>query len=381
MTYHQSHRGQQDRYHNVEGSQQIPYANFPQSPASNSYLPRAPSFDRGDDASYPPSTQSAQQYGAQAYRAGDNIGTQSEVPPISSMQYRTQPTYSTSFASGASGYHHHELPPAPSSQPPYNPQQFVSPQSSQYPPQQFYGGRSNSVMASYQPYIPAAYSPATTQHQGSYAPQSYPSSIAPQLPFATPAPLQGAYEHHHNKPIPPPVGSAPPPQYPGMSQEQKPPLPQKIPNSAPLPLRPAYTPPVPPPPPFSPDRDAFSPNQFSPTSPRHYSYPSSTSQPSTHRVDLTPPVSTPNPLPPLPRYPSNGASSIHSSATNYSLTTSPRFETHNSLPPTPGKPGPTPPKHSPERMNTTGRHPQARPLPGPPPELEPQPDYLNLWLN
>ncbi len=30
-------------------------------------------------------------------------------------------------------------------------------------------------------------------------------------------------------------------------------------------------------------------------------------------------------------------------------------------------------------MNTTGRHPQARPLPGPPPERESQPDYLNLF--
>lgn len=38
----------------------------------------------------------------------------------------------------------------------------------------------------------------------------------------------------------------------------------------------------------------------------------------------------------------------------------------NSLPPTPGTPGPTPPQHSPQRSNTSGRHPHDRPLPGPP---------------
>lgn len=42
----------------------------------------------------------------------------------------------------------------------------------------------------------------------------------------------------------------------------------------------------------------------------------------------------------------------------------------NSLPPTPGTPGPIPPQHSPQRTNTTGRHPQARPLPGPPLESD-----------
>ena len=37
-----------------------------------------------------------------------------------------------------------------------------------------------------------------------------------------------------------------------------------------------------------------------------------------------------------------------------------------SLPQTPGTPGPTPPAHSPQRSDTLGRHPQSRPLPGPP---------------
>ena len=383
MTYHQSHRSQQDRYTNVQGSQQLPYGNFPQTPASNSYLPRVPSFDRGDDASYPPGTQGGQPYGAQAYWAGDNTGIQVEAPSMSSMQNRTQPTYSTSFSSGAGGYQHQELPPAPSNQPVYNPQQFVPPQQqSQYPSQQFYGGRSNSTMASYQPYIPAAYSPATAQHQPGYGVPSNSSSMAPQPPFATPPLFQRAYEHHYSSPIAPPIGSTPLTQYTDMPQEQKPPLPQKIPNSAPSqPSRPAYTPPVPPPPPFSPERDGFSADQFSPTSPRRYSHRSSMSQSSTHRVDHTPPVSSPNPLPPLPRYPSNGASSIHSPAINYSQTSSPHFGMSTSLPPTPGTPGPTPPQHSPERMNTTGRHPQARPLPGPPPEQESKPDYLNSFYS
>ena len=49
---------------------------------------------------------------------------------------------------------------------------------------------------------------------------------------------------------------------------------------------------------------------------------------------------------------------------------------NHSLPPTPGTPGPTPPQHSPQRMNTRGRHPQARPLPGPPTDSDPNTDYF-----
>ena len=40
---------------------------------------------------------------------------------------------------------------------------------------------------------------------------------------------------------------------------------------------------------------------------------------------------------------------------------------HGSLPQTPTTPGPAPPGHAPQRNDTVGRHPQARPLPGPPP--------------
>lgn len=64
-----------------------------------------------------------------------------------------------------------------------------------------------------------------------------------------------------------------------------------------------------------------------------------------------------------------------SPSTNHSQTISPRLGLNNSLPPTPGTPGPTPPQHSPQRTNTTGRHPQARPLPGPP-DLALQGDYF-----
>ncbi|KAK4696930.1 RHO1 GDP-GTP exchange protein 1/2, partial [Lecanoromycetidae sp. Uapishka_2] len=49
----------------------------------------------------------------------------------------------------------------------------------------------------------------------------------------------------------------------------------------------------------------------------------------------------------------------------------------NSLPPTPGTPGPTPPAHSPQRMNTLGQHPQARPLPGPPAHATAEIDYFS----
>lgn len=50
---------------------------------------------------------------------------------------------------------------------------------------------------------------------------------------------------------------------------------------------------------------------------------------------------------------------------------------NNSLPTTPGTPGPTPPQHSPQRSDTIGRHPQARPLPGPPSEAAVEPDYFS----
>ena len=59
----------------------------------------------------------------------------------------------------------------------------------------------------------------------------------------------------------------------------------------------------------------------------------------------------------LPRRPLGSSNSLASSA----------------LSPTPGTPGPTPPAHSPQPTGTGGRHPQARPLPGPP---APQGDYF-----
>ncbi len=55
---------------------------------------------------------------------------------------------------------------------------------------------------------------------------------------------------------------------------------------------------------------------------------------------------------------------------------SPPIRLENSLPPTPGTPGPIPPQHSPQRTNTTGRHPQARPLPGPPSDPALPSDYF-----
>lgn len=39
--------------------------------------------------------------------------------------------------------------------------------------------------------------------------------------------------------------------------------------------------------------------------------------------------------------------------------------------------GPVPPQHAPHRMNTTGRHPQERPLPGPPSEFDEDSAYFN----
>ncbi len=371
MTYHQSRRGQQDQYGNVQGSStpQMPYHDFvPQPPASNPYLPRVPSFDRGDDASYPQGTQGGQQYGTEAYWAGNSMGTQNEAPPMA-IQNKMLPPRGTTYVPGGGGYQHQDLPSAANTQPAYNPQQYVPPPS-QYSPQ-FYGGRSNSVMTNYQPYIPAAYSPATTQHQASYGGQGYSSPMSPQPSFQTPPLPQRPYEHHYGNAVPSPISTAPLTQYAAISQEQKPPLPQKIPNSAPLPSRPAYTPPAPHPPPFSPVRDAFPPSQISRTSPRRFSHRSSISQSSQHQ----------NPLPPLPRYPSNGTSGLHSPITNPPQKIPSHLGPNDSLPPTPGTPGPTPPQHSPERMNTTGRHPQARPLPGPPSELSSQPDYFNAFYS
>ena len=60
---------------------------------------------------------------------------------------------------------------------------------------------------------------------------------------------------------------------------------------------------------------------------------------------------------------------------------SPSLRLDDSLPPTPGTPGPTPPQHSPQRTNTMGRHPQARPLPGPPPGPALSSDYFGDPIN
>lgn len=371
MAYQQSGHGQQGHYGNYQASStpQSQYGAFvAQPPAQNHYLQRTPSFDHGDDTTYPVTMNGGsgggQTYGTRSYRAGSTATMQNEGL---AMQNLMPSNNSTTYAATAGGYQHQDLPQATANHTSYNPQQYSAAQS-QYTPQSA-SGSNNSFSAGYQPYIPAAYQPATSQYQLNQTNQlqhSFSNHTSPRIPSQPPPVPQRPYEHRYGNPISPQIGTAPIPQHYNLPQElsyHQSQLPQ-IPNSAPLPSRPQYTPPAPPPPPFLPDRDVFTTSTSSAASQRRSSQRMSTYQ---STLQYQPPLIQ-NQLPPVPGYASNGGSSFGSPNTAQNM--SPYLGLNNSLPPTPGTPGPTPPQHSPQRSNTAGRHPQDRPLPGPPSQAD-----------
>ena len=377
MAYQQNDRGQQDQYSNYQSSsaQQSQYSPFatPQL-AQNRFLQRTPSFDHGDDATYPTAIngdRGEQAYGTRAYRVGSNSALL--VEDLGGHN-ATVPVGASTYAVGPRGYQHQDAPSVPDTQSSYNPQQYSAAQP-QYSLQANSSTNSNSNPG-YQPYIPAAYHPSPPQYQpfhDSQLQQGFSNPMSPRIPIQPPPLPQQTYENRYGNPVSSFVATPPLPQYNIIGHEpayQPPPLPP-IPSSAPLPSRPTYTPPAPPPPPFSPDRDAFPSRNPSATSPRQYSHHDFVSQSPRPRIPVRQPAIQEQP-PPQPRYPSDGRSQITSIDHSYSGSISyPGLD--SSLSPPLGTPGPTPPQHLPQRMDTTGRHPQARPLPGPP---GPPPDYF-----
>lgn len=371
MAYHHSAPGQQSHYGNYQSSS-TPQSQYGPSvghrPANDHYVQRTPSFDHGDDSRHVAATNGSgveQNYITAAYRTTNNAVIPNEGLGVRSPVF---PTIASGYGPGAGGYHHHDLPPTPIAQPSYNPQQYSSGQLQFSSPP--IGSTPSNFNPGYQPYVPAAYQPTSPQYQpnyGDHRPQSFANPLSPRPHVQQPLPPSQPYDNRYDPSISPPIGTTPSAQYGNIGQGniyQQPPLPP-LPNSAPVASRSPYTPPAPPPPPFSTIRDSFTSGSFSSASPRRYSHRSSLSQTSQQQLSNRLP-SLGDQLPPLPTYPFNGNAILLASNTTYSQTVSPGLGLNNSLPPTPGTPGPTPPQHSPQRANTTGRHPHARPLPGPP---------------
>lgn len=390
MAYQQGSHRHSRHYNQQQGMPTLRSQYSTQPPPANANLRRTPSFDPGDDTTSPEEANGVQEQ-RRAYRP-ESIASNQHEELYMGPRSPSYPPRSTSYGTGISGrggYQHQDITPEPPrAQPSYNPQQYGTPQS-QYSPQPSSATSSTFSATAHQPYIPAAYQPTNNVYQSNYGgrpqgtpPQAHPSTMQPHTHTSTqpPPPPPRPYEPRHNTRVSPQIGTDSrasyintPPELPYRPQA----LPS-LPNTQPLSTRPSYTPPAPPPPPFSPAQDAF------PSNPSTASL-----QPSSHRTSMSHnlqeriagrPPSLHNPLPPLPvssidspRIPSPA---IHRRpvGSNHSLP-----GLNNSLPPTPGTPGtpgPTPPAHSPQRSGMAAGHPQARPLPRPPPGLAPETDYF-----
>ena len=363
--------------------------NTSQPPSTNPYVRRTPSFDPGDDAasSEPPSGPTDQR---RRYRPGSIAGNQNEelhlgglnaVPSLRSSSYVTGSV-------GAGGYQHHEAVSEPRPQPSYNPQEYGAPQSPYTPPLPSSATVSTFNVGAHQPYVPAAYQSSNNMYQSNYGgrpqvtpPQAYPPTMSPhtspQLNHQPPLPPPPRpYEQRYDVNVP--TQFAPDSRQNYTRPQAELPYRQQSLSSFSNPQSPSsgpsYTPPAPPPPPFSPTQDA---------------YPSNSSAAGLRSFPQRSPA-TQN----LQQFPSNRPSSIHSSLpplpapNNVQRVPSPAIHRrplglNSPLPPTPstpatpGTPGPTPPAHSPQRSDTVGRHPQARPLPGPPSSSASGSDYFS----
>ncbi|MCJ1474008.1 hypothetical protein MMC13_002664 [Lambiella insularis] len=366
MAYNQNGQGYYGNQSNAYGSTGPPYpygGHGVQLPTQQQLpLRRESSFDTGDDrySSEDRNHNAEVRLANHSYGMSYNNGTQSVDPQSPIARYN-----SNSSAQNAVGQYHTSAAPSLSlsSQSSYNPQEYGRPQP-QYMPQTYRTPIGSQSPGGYQPYIPAAYyaSNVTQQPIHSYQSQeplagNYRTGISQQsttynspLPALPQEPLYGQRSSLQST----------------VSQYQHQ-QPSDSHRYAALPLLPiststsqrhtTYTPPAPPPPPFSPSHESFS-NVPSAVSARPFAHTSSASVTSVPRSDL-------QRLPSLPNY--RGGDDYVTPASNSRQSASPRPSPNISLPSTPGPP---PPQHSPERSSTINRHPQQRPLPGPP-----QPSY------
>lgn len=285
---------------------------------------------------------------------------------------QSAPSRASSHASSAlSGYQHqYQQPPLTPSQPTYNPQQFAQstqpplPVQSGYNPQAYGGVSSNQYgnSATLQTYNPAAYPPSVT---GTYQPPAINRHSTTASQYALSSPVQQQQQHYGmsppQPPQPPPRGTDHPygprqtSQYPGTSPD-----PQY--GYSPAPNSPDPTVAPAPPPRTSPHTQTVNTTYVDNTYPnnsnaqfyssRRYSRGAQTPSYSPNATAHTDP-SVPSP-----------------SRSQFSDTyTYPTSLSNSPQPPYPHS------QATPRRTDTLGRHPQSRPLPGPPPEADTTPGY------
>ncbi|KAK2766118.1 hypothetical protein FQN54_007633 [Arachnomyces sp. PD_36] len=357
----------------------------PMPEQQQSGLRRMPSYNAGDDAEFfdesrtqnrgVPSGgnmgypgQSIQGRGGAAYSAyGGSVNANNGSNRVGSgrSQYSTgssgqsAPSRASSHASSAlSGYQHqYQQPPPTPSQPTYNPQQFAQsqpqpPVQSGYNPQAYGAVSANQygTTTPHQAYNPAAYpattptvhrNPTTASQYSLHSPIHYGMPSLPQQPpQPPPRPHDHPYGARQSTQYP---DSSPDPQY-GFSPASNSPQPT---GTSPVP--PPRTSPLP-----QPSTTAYTDAAQAYTA-RRYSRGAQTASYSPNPpAHADPPVTSPS-------------RSQFADVNSYSTRT-------NSISSTAQPPYPQP-QGTPRRTDTLGRHPQSRPLPGPPPEADSAPSH------
>ena len=288
-------------------------------------------------------------------------------------QRPSYPPRSTSYEMGATvEYQQNMSSPGPPLRPMYNPQQYGAPQA-QYNPQP--NSFNSASSPPYHSYNPAAYHQAGQQNAAGYGGQSVSAFQANKQPPPPPPPRPRPQEQKFGNRVPATPATS------SQILNPTPPLPHTHTASSSLVDKQftssglSYTPPAPPPPPFSPAHDAYPSRSVSSTMSQYYTSTDTESRNGSGSADW--PSFPQNKLPTLPNYSSNNSQGVPSPVIHRRPVGG-----NDSLPPTPfinqttGTPGPTPPEHSELRSDSIGRHPQARPLPGPPSDVESDADYF-----
>ncbi|KAK7564918.1 CNH domain-containing protein [Phyllosticta citricarpa] len=298
---------------------------------------RRPSYDTTDEAAFAADGR-AHGYGSMGPapprppRRGTNPVRQDAELFIGADPSANPPFDAPSTPQRADFGQYHPAPPTPNHRNAYNPRQYSPPV--QIPNPQQYGGVNRTQynpVASQPTYNPAAYADPSLGRGSSIASRGYGHSptaysTSPTAQFPSPSAHRPSTADPHLSP----TSSA--------SRHA------------------GYTPPAPPPVPVPPHADgAMMQSWHDPTARR----PSAAQMHSLHN----------NPLPSPPVH-----QGYHHGATRHDERRSPSSYHSNPLPPTPGA---IPTEYSPQRMNTSGRHPQSRPLPGPPLEEEEHQGYFD----
>ncbi|KAI9843288.1 MAG: hypothetical protein M1837_006503 [Sclerophora amabilis] len=382
MTHNQGYYGQYNHVQQQQHPQQPPPPPPPppqtqsQPYGQNFYFPETPNPEGGDggyfgagvsnagvDGGY--NGQTVMSPGNGPYSPDTTAGRQDGGPLMSPQgPPAPQPSRQSTYGPALSGYRHqYQAPSPPIAQAPYNPQHFARPHSQSLSHQSYDGSGGRYASAPPQPYNPAAY-------------QGPPSQSYAQHAYGSPNP---AYSYSQDSPASAASNSGFPPQQHGYSPDPARPVtqyasyqPQNLPQASPvLPAQPgsappshrssAYPPAVAPSRPFHQEPESVHPNDYHHSHGRQragsqaaYSHAPSQSHNAYPQASQT--------YSPSPNYNGVGGSSpnIHRTKDHSS---SPRQNYSNALP---SPPAPPPPQHSPQRSSTLGRHPHARPLPGPP---------------